>query len=155
MTHILRPTLRLAGVILITATFLTASLTPAAFAQQIDPSSFSGLHWRMIGPFRGGRVNGVTGVPGHPNTFYFGSVGGGVWKSINSGRTWTPVFDGQQIASIGAVAVAPSAPNTVYVGTGEADTELRPIRARGPDLLSRELPATLCANGFHPKRRQV
>ena len=124
MTHILRPTLRLAGVILITATFLTASLTPAAFAQQIDPSSFSGLHWRMIGPFRGGRVNGVTGVPGHPNTFYFGSVGGGVWKSINSGRTWTPVFDGQQIASIGAVAVAPSAPNTVYVGTGEADMSL-------------------------------
>ena len=121
MTHILRPTLRLAGVILITATFLTASLTPAAFAQQIDPSSFSGLHWRMIGPFRGGRVNGVTGMPGHPNTFYFGSVCGGVWKSINSGRTWTPVFDGQQIASIGAVAVAPSAPNTVYVGTGEAD----------------------------------
>src|SRR4029079_17195238 len=84
-------------------------------------NAFSGLHWRMIGPFRGGRVNGVTGVPGHPNTFYFGSVGGGVWKTINAGRTWTPVFDDQQIASIGAVAVAPSAPSTVYVGTGEAD----------------------------------
>ncbi len=94
---------------------------PASQAQQIDQSGFSDLHWRMIGPFRGGRVNGVTGVPGQPNTFYFGSVGGGVWKSINSGRTWTPVFDDQSIASIGAIAVAPSAPDTVYVGTGEAD----------------------------------
>ena len=121
MTHILRHALRLTGAILITASFLTASLSPAAFPQQIAANALSGLHWRMIGPFRGGRVNGVTGVPGHPNTFYFGSVGGGVWKTINSGRTWSPVFDDQQIASIGAVAVAPSAPNTVYVGTGEAD----------------------------------
>ena len=75
----------------------------------------------MIGPFRGGRVNGVTGVPGQPNTFYFGSVGGGFGRSDNSGRTWTPIFDDQQIASIGAIAVAPSNPNIVYVGTGEAD----------------------------------
>jgi photosystem II stability/assembly factor-like uncharacterized protein len=88
---------------------------------QYDSKTFSGLSWRMIGPFRGGRVNGVSGVPGEPNTFYFGSVGGGVWKSTNSGRTWTPVFDDQPIASIGAIAVAPSSPNTVYVGTGEAD----------------------------------
>ena len=90
-------------------------------AQQIDPAMFSGMQWRMIGPFRAGRVNGVTGVPGQPNVFYFGSVGGGVWKSENSGRTWTPVFDEQNTASIGAIAVAPSSPNTVYVGTGEAD----------------------------------
>jgi len=75
----------------------------------------------MIGPFRAGRVNAVTGVPGQPTTFYFGSVGGGVWKSNNSGRTWLPVFDSQPIASIGAIAVAPSNPNVVYVGTGEAD----------------------------------
>src|SRR4051794_18559920 len=91
------------------------------FAQQFDPSTYQDIHWRMIGPFRGGRVNGVTGVPGQPNTFYFGSVGGGLWKSENSGRTWAPVFDDQPIASIGAVAVAPTSPNTVYVGTGEAD----------------------------------
>ncbi len=90
-------------------------------AQQFDQSAFAGLKWRMIGPFRGGRVNAVSGVPGQPNTFYFGSVGGGVWKSNNSGRTWTPIFDDQQIASIGAIGVARSAPNTVYVGTGEAD----------------------------------
>lgn len=90
-------------------------------AQQIDPSAFQEMQWRMIGPFRGGRVNAVSGVPGQPNTFYFGSVGGGLWKSGNSGRTWTPIFDDQNIASIGAIGVAPSSPNTVYVGTGEAD----------------------------------
>lgn len=99
---------------------LGVAALPAA-AQQFDQSAFAGLQWRMIGPFRGGRVNAVSGVSGQPNTFYFGSVGGGVWKSGNSGRTWTPIFDDQQIASIGAIGVAPSAPNTVYVGTGEAD----------------------------------
>jgi photosystem II stability/assembly factor-like uncharacterized protein len=93
----------------------------ATLAQPYDASLYSGLRWRMIGPFRGGRVNGVTGVPGQPETFYFGSVGGGVWKSTNSGRTWTPIFDSQPIASIGAIAVAPSNANTVYVGSGEAD----------------------------------
>ena len=96
---------------------------PAVLAQQgrVDASLYSGLRWRMIGPFRGGRVNGVSGVPGQPNTFYFGSVGGGVWKTTNAGRTWLPIFDSQPIASIGAIGVAPSNPNIVYVGTGEAD----------------------------------
>jgi photosystem II stability/assembly factor-like uncharacterized protein len=79
-----------------------------------------GLRWRMLGPFRGGRVDAVTGVPGRPNEFYFGSVNGGVWKSIDAGRVWTPVFDSQPVASIGAIAVAPSAPDTVYVGSGES-----------------------------------
>ena len=105
------------------AIFLTlaaVSMRPV-FAQQYDQNAYSGMKWRMIGPFRGGRVNGVSGVPGQPNTFYFGSVGGGVWKSTNSGRTWTPIFDDQKIGSIGAIGVAPSNPNVVYVGTGEAD----------------------------------
>ena len=104
------------------AAILLFGETSLALAQtQFEANTYSGLQWRMIGPFRGGRVNGVAGVPGEPNTFYFGSVGGGVWKSNNSGRTWNPVFDSQPVASIGAIAVAPSAPNTVYVGTGEAD----------------------------------
>jgi len=103
---------------------LAAGLLTRVAAQQggrVDPSLYSGLRWRMLGPFRGGRVNGVTGVPGQPNVFYMGSVGGGVWKTTNAGRTWLPIFDSQPIASIGAVAVAPSRPDVVYVGTGEAD----------------------------------
>ncbi|HEX3646654.1 MAG TPA: hypothetical protein VHT95_13660, partial [Vicinamibacterales bacterium] len=101
----------------------TAGMLPRVLAQQarVDASIYSGLRWRSIGPFRGGRVNGVSGVPGQPNTFYFGSVGGGVWKTTNAGRTWLPIFDSQPIASIGAISVAPSDPNIVYVGTGEAD----------------------------------
>ena len=87
-------------------------------AQQLDPNF---LRWRMIGPFRGGRVNAVSGVIGQPDTFYFGSVGGGVWKTTNAGRTWTPIFDATNVASIGAIGVAPSDPNIVYVGTGEPD----------------------------------
>ena len=90
------------------------------FASAQQPASlYSGLNWRMLGPFRGGRVDAVSGVPGRPNEFYFGSVNGGVWKSIDAGRVWTPVFDSQPVASIGAIAVAPSAPDVVYVGSGE------------------------------------
>ena len=99
-----------------------AGLLSAVIAQQqYDHGLYSDLRWRMIGPFRAGRVNAVSGAPGQPNTFYFGSVGGGVWKSGNSGRTWTPVFDSQATASIGAIGVAPSNPDVIYVGTGEAD----------------------------------
>ncbi len=81
---------------------------------------YSGLRWRMLGPFRGGRVASATGVPSRPNEFYFGAVNGGVWKSIDAGRVWTPVFDSQPVASIGAITVAASAPDTVYVGSGES-----------------------------------
>ena len=107
--------------VLIIAIVGSLLLAPAITAQQYDQSLYSGLRWRMIGPFRAGRVNAVTGVSGQPDTFYFGSVGGGVWKTTNAGRTWTPIFDSRSSASIGAIAVAPSDPNTIYVGTGEAD----------------------------------
>ncbi|MDQ3745038.1 MAG: hypothetical protein M3444_11705 [Acidobacteriota bacterium] len=100
---------------------LAVVLLPRAAVARQSASLFSALRWRNVGPPRGGRVNAVSGVPGEPTTFYFGSVGGGVWKTINSGRTWTPVFDSQPVASIGAIGVAPSSPSTVYVGTGEAD----------------------------------
>jgi photosystem II stability/assembly factor-like uncharacterized protein len=86
----------------------------------VSPDLFSGLRWRMIGPFRGGRVAAATGVPGRANEFYFGAVNGGVWKTIDGGRVWLPVFDGQTTSSIGAIAVAPSAPDIVYVGSGES-----------------------------------
>ncbi len=100
---------------------LAAAFGGLSAQQRFDATLYSGLRWRMIGPFRGGRVNAVSGVPGQPTTFYFGSVGGGVWKTTNAGRTWAPVFDSQPIGSIGAIGVAPSNPNVVYVGTGEAD----------------------------------
>ncbi len=95
---------------------------PRVIAQspKYDSSLYSGLHWRMIGPFRGGRVDAVTGVPGRPNEFYFGAVNGGVWKTIDAGRVWTPVFDSEAVASIGAIAVAPSSPDVVYAGSGES-----------------------------------
>lgn len=82
---------------------------------------FDAFEWRFIGPFRGGRVLAVTGVPGDDRTFYFGAVGGGIWKTTDAGTVWTPVFDSQPAASIGAIEVAPSNPNVIYVGTGEAD----------------------------------
>ncbi|PYQ63251.1 MAG: hypothetical protein DMF53_10705, partial [Acidobacteria bacterium] len=103
---------------LLSALFLLASST--AFAA-VDPSLLQDLRWRLIGPFRGGRVLAVTGVPGEPEHFYFGGVNGGVWETRDAGRTWQPVFDGQPIGSIGALAVAPSNPRVIYVGSGEAD----------------------------------
>src|SRR4051812_44018198 len=96
-------------------------LCAAAHSATLPASLFDQLQWRNIGPFRGGRVAAVSGDAGDPATFYFGSVGGGVWKTANAGATWSPIFDHQHIASIGAIAVAPSNPNVIYVGTGEAD----------------------------------
>ncbi|HVT40251.1 MAG TPA: hypothetical protein VHE78_14515 [Gemmatimonadaceae bacterium] len=88
-------------------------------AQKLATPGWS-FRWRLLGPFRGGRTVAATGVPGRPHEFYFGSVNGGVWKSIDGGRVWRPIFDAQPVASIGAIAVAPSAPDVVYVGTGES-----------------------------------
>ena len=89
------------------------------FAQTLDTSLWSGMNWRSIGPFRGGRVETVVGIPGNPDVYYFGAVAGGVWKTTDAGRSWHPMFDKEPIASIGAIAIDPRDHNVVYVGTGE------------------------------------
>ncbi|HEV2397849.1 MAG TPA: glycoside hydrolase [Candidatus Sulfotelmatobacter sp.] len=86
---------------------------------QVPENTYQELHWRMVGPFRGGRTRAAAGVPSQPNVFYMGQVNGGVWKSDDYGRTWNPLFDHEPTQSIGAIAVAPSDPNVVYVASGE------------------------------------
>src|SRR5215469_17801576 len=108
---------KLTSLLLILLCFAVTSLR----AQSVSPDLFSGLKWRLVGPFRGGRTVAAAGVPGDPNTFYFGAVDGGVWRTTNTGVTWTPIFDHQSVASIGAIAVSPSNPKAIYLGTGESD----------------------------------
>ncbi len=103
------------------ALLLLALCVPFAHAQNAAPSLYSGMRWRMIGPFRGGRAVTAGGIRGQRDVYYFGAVAGGVWKTTNGGHTWMPIFDSQPIASIGSLVGAPSNPDILYVGTGEAD----------------------------------
>jgi photosystem II stability/assembly factor-like uncharacterized protein len=105
---------------------LACWLSAAAFAQSVNPQLYQGLRWRMIGPFRGGRTVAITGIPGKQNVFYMAPNNGGVWKTTDFGHTWTPIFDDQPAGSIGALAIAPSNPDIIYVGSGEG--------LRRPDL---------------------
>jgi photosystem II stability/assembly factor-like uncharacterized protein len=98
---------------------LLAALAPSLLLAQRDSVAFAGLHWREIGPYRGGRAVAATGNPSRPDEFWMGSPGGGVFKSINAGQSWAPVTDKYFGGTIGAIAVAPSAPDVVYVGGGE------------------------------------
>ena len=112
-------TAALKAVLLAAVAFLAVQRALASGA--IDPGLLQNLHWRSIGPFRGGRVLAVQGAPDRRERFYFGAVNGGVWRTDDAGRTWAPIFDAAPVGSVGALAVAPSAPDTLYVGTGEAD----------------------------------
>ncbi|MBZ5653637.1 MAG: hypothetical protein LAO18_24520, partial [Acidobacteriia bacterium] len=98
---------------------LVLAIAASAPAQQLDEGLYKAMKWRQIGPFRGGRVLAVSGTPGDPLTFYFGGTGSGVWKTTNGGQDWIPLFDKQPVSAVGAIAVAPSDPSVVYVGTGE------------------------------------
>lgn len=106
--------------------FITVCVASLALAQPYDPSLNQGLHWRMIGPFRGGRTVAITGVPGKPNVFFMAPNNGGVWTSTDFGHIWNPIFDDQPTGSVGALAIAPSNPDIIYVGSGEG--------LRRPDL---------------------
>ncbi len=99
--------------------FFTLALIATTAQAQYNPESFSAMKWRLIGPHRAGRVTCVAGIPGKPAIYYFGTPGGGVWKTTNGGRVWKPIFDDAHVASIGALALAPSNPEIIYVGTGE------------------------------------
>jgi photosystem II stability/assembly factor-like uncharacterized protein len=112
--HPVQPRLRAFFVLVFFLTLFTSLM-----AQQPDSGQLSGLKWRLIGPFRAGRVTAVAGVPGDPNTYYFGTPGGGIWKTNDAGQVWQPIFDKERVASIGALAVAPSNPKILYAGTGE------------------------------------
>lgn len=98
---------------------MTCVWSPTMAGQDLDSALFTGLKWRLVGPFRGGRVEAVAGVPDQPNVYYFGAVAGGAWKTTDGGVTWKPIFDHESSLSIGAIGIAPSNPNTMYVGTGE------------------------------------
>lgn len=98
---------------------LAASLAPVASAQQYPENLYQELHWRMIGPFRAGRTRAICGVASEPNVFYIAQVNGGVWKTDDYGVTWHPIFDAEPTQSVGALEVAPSDPNIIYVGSGE------------------------------------
>jgi photosystem II stability/assembly factor-like uncharacterized protein len=104
---------------LASASILAAQQNTPPSAGPLDPSAYSAMRWRLIGPYRAGRVSAVAGIPGDPTTYYMGLPGGGVWKTTDAGRVWKPVFDSEDVASIGDLAIAASNPDIIIAGTGE------------------------------------
>jgi photosystem II stability/assembly factor-like uncharacterized protein len=99
-----------------------AMAAAVTLGQSLDPSLYSDLRWRVVGPFRGGWATCAAGVPEDPAVYYFGAAAGGVWKTEDAGGTWTPIFDHAGSASVGDLAIAPSDPSVIYVGTGQIHT---------------------------------
>src|SRR6266705_6300760 len=93
--------------------------TSTVYGQQYNPNLFSTMQWRLVGPHRAGRVTTVAGIAGKPAIYYFGTPGGGLWKTVDGGRIWKPIFDDVHVPSISALAVAASDADVIYVGTGE------------------------------------
>lgn len=103
----------------------------AAVAPTVDPALYQSAHWRLLGPFRGGWASVIEGVPARPDTFYIGAAGGGVWHTENAGRTWTSLFDHGGDSAIGAIAVAPSNPDVLYIGAGQPEPRYDVQAGRG------------------------
>src|SRR6184192_4818651 len=114
---------RLSGFALLFVTFGAFAASWPSAPPPVVPGLLSGLVWRNLGPFRGGRIAAVSGAIGQPGVFYIGLPAGGVWKTTSAGETWYPVFDSvKTVSSIGAIEVAPSDPNVIYAGTGDMVT---------------------------------
>ena len=117
----------------------------AVHGQQV-PKLYAGLKWRSIGPFRAGRASAVGGVAGNPAVYYMGTPGGGVWKTTDGGMIWKPMSDALPVASIGALAVAPSNPDVVYIGTGDVSEVGGSVNA------GRRLQIDRCGRNVDPRR---
>jgi photosystem II stability/assembly factor-like uncharacterized protein len=107
------------GLAIFIAALFGLAFASVGIAQEFSPQLYQGLRWRSIGPFRGGRTVATAGVPSKPNVFYMAQVNGGVWKTTDYGQTWNPIFDGEPTQSVGSIAVAPTNPDTIFVGSGE------------------------------------
>jgi len=114
----------------VAALLISSAIAPAA-AAPVDPALYSTLHWRLLGPFRAGWAEMIEGVPGKPESFYFGASGGGVWKTDDAGQTWTSLFDKGPSSAIGAIAIAPSSPNVIYAGGGQPEPRYDVQSGRG------------------------
>ena len=113
-----QPTIKPSLFVLI-STLILLIIPFTSFSQTIPEKAYSDMHWRLAGPFRAGWSTMAAGIPGKPNTYYFGAAGGGVWKTNDAGRTWQPMMQHQEASSIGALAIASSNPKVIYAGTGQ------------------------------------
>ncbi len=120
------------NIVVVFPALLLISLASLVAAQPVDPTLYSEMHWRQIGPPRAGRARAVAGIPSQPSVAYIGFDNGGVWRSTDFGSTWKPLFDNQSTGSIGAIAIAPSNPNIIYVGSGAGI--IRPDLATGDGM---------------------